>query len=174
MTDNKPIISLIAAMDKNQLIGVDNSLPWKLPADMKWFIANTKNKPIIVGRKTYESFGAKPLKDRKNIVITRDPNYNGNGATVVTSPVLAIFEAINSKSSSNKQEVMVIGGASFYKHFMPIADKLYLTKINGEFNGDAWFPKIDLDLWQEISCEHHKADDKNSHDYSFYTYQRIT
>jgi len=170
--NSKPTISIIAAMDNNNLIGVKNGLPWKLPADMKWFVANTKNKPVIVGRKTYESFGAKPLKDRTNIVISRDPNYQGNGAIVVSSPVLAIFEAINSNKKKLANEVMIIGGASFYKHFLPIADKLYITKINGEFEGDVWFPKIDPQLWQESSCEHFKADANNSHDYSFYTYQK--
>jgi len=157
---------MIAAMDENRLIGVENSLPWKLPADMKWFVANTKHKPIIVGRKTYESFGGKPLKERLNIVISRDESYQGNGATVVNSPEQAI------EAAAGVEEVMLIGGASFYEYFMPLADKLYLTRIHGKFKGDAWFPDINESQWDEIMCEHHKADEKNSHDYSFYIYQR--
>ena len=176
MTNPTPVISLIAAMDNNRLIGVNNTLPWKLPADMKWFVENTKHKPIVVGRKTWESFGSRPLKDRSNIVISRNPDYKAKGATVVTSPVMAIYEAINAPANksgkNNEQEVMVIGGASFYEHFMPIANRLYITRIQGEFEGDAWFPEIDENLWQQTHVEHHKADRKNSHDYSFYIYQR--
>lgn len=170
---SKPTISLIVAMDNNRLIGVENKLPWKLPADMKWFVANTKNKAIIVGRKTYESFGGKPLKDRTNIVISRDPNYRGNGAIVVNSPALAVHEAVKSNQSRSTNEVMIIGGASFYKHYLPLSDKLYLTTVKAEFKGDAWFPKVDMQQWQEVSSEHFTADEKNSHDYSFYTYKRI-
>jgi len=159
-------ITMIAAMGENREIGLNNELLWHLPADMKHFRSTTMGKPIIVGRKTYESFGAKPLPGRLNIVISRDANYPGNGATVVTS----IEDAI--EAVKDVEEVMVIGGASFYEQFLPKTDQLILTFVHTNFKADAFFPEIDFSHWQEISREEHNADEKNKFDYSFVTYQR--
>ena len=154
-------ISMIAAMGDKHEIGLHNELLWHMPADMKHFRETTMGKPIIVGRKTYESFGAKPLPGRQNIVITRDPNYQGNGAEVVDS-IDAAFKAVG-----NIEEVMVIGGASFYEQALPMADRLYLTYVHSEFEADAWFPQFDKTEWVETSCEDHKADENNPYDYTF-------
>lgn len=160
------LISMIAAMGDAREIGLNNELLWRMPADMQHFKRTTMGKPIIVGRKTYESFGARPLPGRLNIVITRDANYVGNGATVVTS----IEDAIN--AAGNVEEVMVIGGASFYEQFLPIAHRLYITYVHGNFTADSWFPELDMSHWQEISREDYSADDKNPYGYSFVVLNR--
>ncbi len=160
------IISLIWAMDENRLIGVENRLPWKLPADMKWFRRNTLGKPIIMGRKTFDSFGGRPLPERTNIVVTRDRDYRAEGAVVVYS----IDEAL--KAAGDAEEVMIIGGASFYEQMLPRADRLYITLVHGQFEGDAWFPEFSMDEWQEVAREEHPVDEKNSVACSFLSYQR--
>ena len=161
-----PTISLIWAMDNNRLIGKDNSLPWKLPADMKWFRQHTLGKPIVMGRKTYESFGAKPLPDRTNIVITHDTQYHADGAVVVHS----IEDALQQAADAN--ELLVIGGASFYQQTLPLADRLYVTQVEGEFTGDTWFPAYNEAEWVEINRQYHPVDERNAHACSFITYAR--
>ena len=126
------IISLIAAIGKNRVIGKSNALPWKLPADMKHFQAMTKGKPVIMGRKTFESIG-RPLPDRINIIITRDENYKAEGCIVAHS----MEEAL--KAAENHKEAMIIGGSQIYKEFLPKANKMYLTSIDADFEGDAYF-----------------------------------
>ncbi|MDH3355726.1 MAG: dihydrofolate reductase [Chromatiales bacterium] len=160
------LISLIWAMDENGLIGVDNSLPWKLPADMQWFRKNTLGKPIVMGRKTFESFGGRALPQRTNIVITRDQNYQVEGAVIVHS----IDEAI--AAAEDVAELMVIGGSSFYEQMLPQADRLYVTRVHGEFDGDAWFPEVDWSQWKESNRATSEIDDKNSYPCSFVEYQR--
>jgi len=160
------IISMIAAMGKNRELGLNNELLWKLPADMKFFRETTMGKPIIVGRKTYESFGGKPLPGRKNIVITTASDYQSEGSTVVHSIEDAITEA------GDVEEIMIIGGASFYQQMLPKSDRLYLTYVNGEFKADSWFPEFDSTQWIEKSRKDCKADEKNSYDYSFVVFER--
>ena len=160
------IISIITAMDKNQLIGKDNALPWKIPADLQFFKKVTMSKPIIMGRKTFESIG-RPLPGRQNIVITRDESYTADGCDVVYS----IDDAIS--LAGDIDEVMVIGGANIYQQFLEKCDRLYLSRVLGEFEGDAWFPEIDFNVWRLIEKEDHKADEKNECDYSFQIYERI-
>lgn len=162
------MISLIWAMADDRVIGIENRLPWKLPADMKWFRQHTLGKPIIMGRKTFESFGGKPLPQRTNIVITKDEGYQADGIVVVHS----IEEAL--KAAGEVEEVMIIGGMSFYLQMLPRADKLYMTLIHERFAGDAWFPELDLNQWQELEREDHQADEKNPHAYSFVTMTRKT
>lgn len=164
--DTKQIISLIWAMDDNRLIGQDNRLPWKLPADMKWFRQNTLGKPIIMGRKTYQSFGSKPLPERTNIVITRDPDYQSEGAVIVHS----IEEAI--QQANNAPELMVIGGATLYEQMLAQADRLYVTRVLGQFEGDAWFPAYNEAEWREIETLEHPADERNAHACRFTRYER--
>jgi len=155
------IVSLIWAMAKNRVIGIENRLPWKLPADMKWFRQHTLGKPIIMGRKTFESFGGKPLPDRTNIVITQDPNYQAENISVAHS----IDEALS--LCGDVKEVMIIGGMSLYKQTLPIADRLYRTVVDTEPEGDAWFPDFDLGQWSETEKHIHAADDKNAYQIEF-------
>ena len=154
-------ISMIAAMADDRVIGINNSLPWKLPNDMKWFRQQTMGKPIVMGRKTFESFGAKPLPGRSNIIITRDKNYQAADCIVVHS----IDEAID--AAGDVAEIMIIGGASFYEQMLPRADRLYLTFVHTKVNGDAWFPDWDKNDWQEVERIDHEADEKNPHAHSF-------
>jgi len=154
-------ISMIAAMADDRVIGIDNTLPWKLPNDMKWFRQQTMGKPIVMGRKTFESFGAKPLPGRSNIIITRDKNYQAVDCIVVHS----IDEAID--AAGDVAEIMIIGGASFYEQMLPRADRLYLTFVHTKVNGDAWFPDWDKNDWQEVEHIDHEADEKNPHAHSF-------
>ncbi len=159
------MISLIWAMADDRVIGVKNRLPWKLPADMQWFRKQTMGKPIVMGRKTFESFGGKPLPGRKNIVITGDTRYQVEGAQVAHS----IDEAL---AVADADEVMIIGGESFYRQMLPRADRLYMTLIHDRFEGDAWFPEFDLGEWREVVREDHAADEKNPHPYSFVILER--
>lgn len=160
------IISFVVAMGKNRVIGKDNSLPWEMPADMKRFKELTTEKPIIMGRKTFESIG-RPLPNRTNIIITRDENYKAEGCIVVHS----IDEAL--KAAEGNEEVMVIGGAQIYKEFLPTANKIYLTIIDNDFEGDAYFPEYNEDEWKEVKREKHEADKENKYSYTFIDLQRF-
>ena len=160
-------IALIAAMTDDRVIGIENRLPWKLPADMKWFRQHTLGKPIVMGRKTFESFGSKPLPERLNIVITRDRNYRAEGAVVVHD----IDEAL--AAAGDAEEVMIIGGASFYEQMLPQADRLYLTFVHADVKGDAWFPEFDRSQWREVFREDHEADEKNPYGYRFVILERV-
>ena len=152
---------MIAAMTEDRVIGIKNTLPWKLPNDMKWFRQHTLGKPIIMGRKTFESFGAKALPQRTNIIITRDEDYQASDSIVVHS-VDAALEA-----AGDVEEVMIIGGASFYEQMLPKADRLYLTFVHATLDGDAWFPEINNADWNKVEKINHKSDDKNRYAHSF-------
>ena len=158
-------LSIITAMDQNRLIGRDNALPWHLPADLAFFKKTTLGKPILMGRKTYESIG-RPLPGRQNIIISRDPNYRIDGCDTATG----IEQAL--EMIKNQPEAMLIGGSSLYQQTIDLADKLYITFIHSQFEGDAWFPEIPSQNWVESAREDHSADDKNAYDYSFVTYLR--
>lgn len=159
-------ISLIAAMARNRVIGIENRLPWKLPADMKWFRQHTLGKPIVMGRKTFESFGGRPLPERHNIVITRDSHYQAEGASVVHTIDAAIAAA------GDVEELMIIGGASFYEQMLPVADRMYLTFVDMQVEGDAWFPAYDESEWRQVERHDHLPDDKNPCAYSFVIFER--
>ncbi|WP_455206407.1 type 3 dihydrofolate reductase [Kaarinaea lacus] len=161
------IVSLIWAMAKNRVIGIENRLPWKLPADMQWFRRHTLGKPIIMGRKTFESFGGKPLPDRRNIVVTQDPNYQPANTLAAHS----IDEALT--LCGDAEEVMIIGGMSLYKQTLPIANRLYRTVVDAEPEGDAWFPDFDLSHWVEIEKYNYVADEKNAYNCEFSILKRI-
>ncbi len=160
------IISMIAAMAKNNVIGIKNGLPWDLPADMKHFREITSGKTVIMGARTFESIG-KALPKRRNIVITLDKNQIAEGAEIVFS----LDEAI--ESCKNEGEVMIIGGASIYRQFLPKAQRVYLTVIDGKFEGDAFFPEMDMNEWKIVNEEKHEADEKNSHPYTFKVFERV-
>jgi len=156
----KPIISLVAAMAKNRVIGKDNGMPWHLPADLKHFKAVTLGKPIIMGRKTYESIG-RPLPGRQNIVISRNPDYQASGCDTVTSIESAIDLV------ADVEEVMIIGGGFLYSQVLPQANKLYLTFIDSEIDGDTQFPEYEHLSLTEIKRESFKADERNPYDLDF-------
>jgi len=159
------MISLIWAMDKNRVIGNANAIPWNMPIDMKRFVALTKGRPVIMGRKTFQSIG-KALPNRTNIIVTTDRKFTAHDCIVAHSVDAAIDVA------GHDDEIMVIGGADIYRQFLPRAERLYITIIEHEFDGDAHFPEFDIDEWIEIEKEKHAADDKNKFDCTFLTYQR--
>ena len=153
------IISLIAAMAADRVIGMENAMPWHLPADLAWFKRNTLNKPVIMGRKTFESIG-RPLPGRLNIVISSQPG-NHEGVTWVTS----VEDALSTAGSV--EEVMVIGGGRVYTQFLNRANRLYLTHIDAEVEGDTQFPDYEPDEWESVFSEFHDADEANTHGYCF-------
>ncbi|MDH5387013.1 MAG: type 3 dihydrofolate reductase [Gammaproteobacteria bacterium] len=158
------MLSLIAAMDNNRLIGKNNGLPWHLPADLAYFKSVTMAKPIMMGRKTFDSIG-RPLPGRQNIVLTRS-DAEIEGVTVVHS----IKEAIS--AAGDAEEVMVIGGSAIYELVLPEVQRMYLSFIDGEFEGDAWFPEFNDKDWEIIDEKEQEPDEKNGHACRFVTYQR--
>jgi dihydrofolate reductase len=158
-------LSLIAAMDDNRLIGNKNKLPWHQPADLAFFKRTTMGKPIVMGRKTFESIG-KPLPGRRNIVITRDPGFSAAGCEVANC-----IEAAMSLTKDD-DEAMLIGGASLYQQTIARAMQLYITRIHHSFVGDTWFPEIDLHEWKEVNREDFDANHDNHYAYSFIKYVR--
>lgn len=158
-------LAAIVAMSENRVIGKDNRLPWHLPADLRHFKEITMGKPILMGRKTYESIGH-ALPGRVNVVITRDAQFRACGCVVACS----IDTALSSVSYSD--EVIVIGGALLYQHMMPLFQRIYLTIVHHDFEGDAYFPELDFSEWEEATREDHKADEENGYPYSFITLNR--
>lgn len=159
------MIALIYASDTRGLIGRDNDLPWRLPADLRHFKRTTMGKPLIMGRKTHESIG-RALPGRLNIVVTRQRDYLAEGCTVVHSVDAARAAA------HDAEELMVIGGAEIYRLFLPAADRIYHTEIQGEFEGDTYFPAFDRSEWTEASRVRHAADERNAHAYAFVILER--
>ena len=147
-------ISLIVAMSRNRVIGKNKKMPWHLPAELRYFKQVTMGKPIVMGRKTFEAIG-RVLPGRQNIVITRDPDFSFEGVEVVRS----LDEAIN--VAGHAEEIMIIGGAHLYQQVMDRADRLYLTLIEADIEGDTFFPEYDKNEWQEVKSDYRKADDKN-------------
>ncbi|MHB8535168.1 MAG: type 3 dihydrofolate reductase [Sulfuricaulis sp.] len=160
-----PRVSLIAAMAENRVIGVDNTLPWRLPADLKHFRLTTIGHHVIMGRRNYESIG-KPLPERHNIVVTRNPDFRAPGCAVAHSVEQALA------SAQNDTEVFIIGGAEIYRLAFDRADRLYLTLVHAAIHGDTYFPDFDAGQWHETGRERHTADEKNPHAYTFLTYDR--
>lgn len=169
MSQPKPFLSVIAAMARHRVIGRDNALPWHLPADLQHFKATTLGKPMIMGRKTWESLPGL-LPGRPHIVITRDPDYHAEGAQIAHSLPQAINLAAAHMGATG--ELMLIGGANLYAQALPLADRLYLTEVDAEVEGDAWFPDVDLSDWSLVSREDHVADARNRYPYRFLSYQR--
>ncbi len=159
------MISLIAAMDENRLIGRDRGMPWRLPADLRHFKRLTMGHHVIMGRKTYETLPG-PLPGREIIVVTRSSDYlpeHGRAAHTIEE-ALAM--------SAEDDERFVAGGAEIYRHTLPLAGRLYLTEIHAAFQGDTWFPDCDLSGWNLVSREDHEPDEKNRWAYSFLLYER--
>ena len=158
-------LSLIWAMDSNRLIGNANTLPWYLPADLAFFKRTTLGKPVLMGRKTYQSIG-KPLPGRHNIVITRDPGFCTAGCDIASGIDAAL------RLCADAEEVMLIGGASLYEQTIDLASKLYITRVHGEFEGDTWFPEFNIDAWNIVSREDFEVDQANPYPYSLVKYVR--
>ncbi|MDD9266363.1 dihydrofolate reductase [Paenibacillus sp. GCM10023248] len=157
-------ISFIFAMDRNRAIGVNNTLPWHLPADLKFFKAVTMGHPILMGRKTYESIG-KPLPGRRNIVLTQNPAYRAEGCEVIHS----VSEAVQ---AFRDEELFVIGGAEIFRLFASEVDRMYITFIEHEFAADTYMSELDLSDWTLVSSEQGERNEKNPYEYYFRIYQR--
>ncbi len=160
------MISFLWAQDENGLIGNNNDLPWRLPADLKYFKETTMGHPIVMGRKTYESIG-RPLPGRTNIILTRDQDYQAEGCLVFHARE-DLLEWIKEKGS----EVFITGGSEIFKLFLEDADRLYVTKIGATFEGNTYFPELDWKKWRLVSAEEGPKDEKNPYDYEFQIYER--
>jgi len=163
-------LSMIVAVAENGVIGRNNSLPWYLPNDLKYFKQTTMGKPVIMGRKTYESIG-KPLPGRTNIVITRQADYQPEGVKVVNSVEAAKELAESVCLIDGQDEAMIMGGAEIYALSLPYTDRLYLTEVHADVQGDAFFPEYDKSRWQEVAREDFAAEGPNPYSYSFVVYE---
>ncbi len=197
-------ISIISALAENRVIGNKNTLPWHLPADFKYFKEKTLNKTIVLGLNTFKSIGEKPLPHRKHIILHTDPNYKVPENCFLATSIDQALELSRSlcdtasridkseiyqsgQKKSEDCELMVCGGASVYKQFLPLADRLYLTYIHHSFEGDTFFPEIDMNQWKEVSRQDHQPDDlpapaganaggqagKNKYAYSFVVLEKL-
>lgn len=161
-------LSLLAALSTNNVIGRNNDVPWHLSTDLKFLKSKTMGHHVIMGRKTYESVG-RPLPGRTNVVITRQEGYAPEGVTVVHS----LEDAIHLAEGSGDDEVFVLGGAEIYAQAMHRADRMYLTRVHAEVEGDTWFPDFDdVSEWHLVDAEHFDADEKNEYPFSFLRYER--
>ncbi|HLG79650.1 MAG TPA: dihydrofolate reductase [Bradyrhizobium sp.] len=165
-------IVLIAAVADNGVIGAGNTIPWRLKSDMVRFKAMTMGRPVVMGRKTYESLPRRPLPGRTNIVITRDAAYRAEGAVVTTSFESAGLVARGDALRRGVREIAIIGGAEIYAQFVAAADRLEITEVHLRPEGDTRFPPIDADLWQEVARERHPAGPGDSAEFSYVTYRR--
>lgn len=164
------LISLIAAVARNGVIGKDNTLPWHLPSDLAYFRRTTIGHHVIMGRKTFEEFGiGKPLPKRTNVVITRHLNRPISGCYLVGS----LNDAFDFARNNGETEAFVIGGGQIYQLALPLAQRIYLTYIEAEPDGDTFFPIIDPKEWREIKREEHPADERNPYEYAFAVLERV-
>ncbi len=154
-------LTLVVAVARNGVIGKDNGLPWRLPEDLKHFKRTTLGKPCIMGRKTWESIGARPLPGRPNIVVTRDTGYQAEGATVAHSLEAAL------QAAQPAEEIMLIGGAQLFAQAMTDAHRIVLTEVHAEPEGDTHFPPFDEGDWTEVWREDHGADERHTYPYAF-------
>jgi dihydrofolate reductase len=161
------ILSFIVAAGENNVIGKDNQLPWHLPSDMKYFKNQTWGMTVIMGRKSLESLG-KPLKGRKNIVVSRNKDWQPEGALVAHS----IEEAIELAKQTGVKEIFIIGGAQVFKTSMPLVQRIYLTRIHHSFEGDAFFPELSPAEWQLVKSHFYAADEKNQYSHTFEVWER--
>lgn len=159
------MISLVVAMARNGVIGRDNALPWRLPEDLKHFKAVTLGRPVLMGRKTFDSIG-KPLPGRTNLVLTRDGGWRADGVVVVHS----VREAL--ERAHDAPELAGIGGADVFRMLLPLASRIYLTRIEAEIPGDTVFPPVDLSRWVELDSRKFAADERNAYDMTFMTLER--
>ena len=170
MEDNNEVtVALIAALASNGVIGKDNALPWRLPEDMKFFKRVTMGKPVVMGRKTYESIG-RPLPGRHNIVVSRQRDLDIDGVSVTHTLADAIVLARTAATAKGVSELMIVGGAELYAQALPMAQKMYLTRVLSTVDGDAFFPEVDWSNWNLVWREQHSAGENNPYDYAFEMY----
>lgn len=165
------ILSIIVAMAHNRVIGLNNQMPWHLPADLAWFKKNTLNKPVIMGRKTFESIG-KPLPNRHNIIISRQIQTS-DSLTSNINWVKSIDAAILLAKEQNSDEAFIIGGGNIYNQALPLVSRLYLTHIDANLQGDTHFPDYESEQWKVIYQENHPLDDRNPYPYQFQVLEKI-
>ncbi|MFC4686989.1 dihydrofolate reductase [Epilithonimonas pallida] len=161
------MITIIAAIGNNNALGKDNRLIWHLSKDLKRFKTLTEHHPVVMGRKTYESIG-KALPNRTNIVVSRKENWFEENILIVST----LKEAIKFAKKID-EDIFIIGGGDIYGQTIELADRLEITRVNGDFEADTFFPQIDPETWQKTDEECHSKDDKNDHDFCFQTYKRI-
>ena len=164
------IVSMIAAMSKNRIIGKDNDLPWHLPDDFQFLKDQTKGHHVIMGRRNYESLPHKfkPLPHRVNIVLTRNESFEAEGTIVMES----LVDALETARLQGDEEPFIIGGGQIYKLGLAHADRIYLTEIDAEIEGDTYFPEFDKEVWKEVERRHHPADDRHAFAFDFVTYEK--
>jgi dihydrofolate reductase len=162
------IISQIVAISRNRVIGKDNKLPWHMPDDLAYFFRMTRGRHIIIGRKNFEANG-KALPDRVNIVVTRRNDYEAPGCIIVHSPENAIQYA----RSAGEKEAFISGGSGIYRATLDITDRIYLTLIDAEVEGDVFYPKLNMNQWRTVSEIKHKADARNKYDYTYFIFERL-
>ncbi|MGR8918092.1 MAG: type 3 dihydrofolate reductase [Gammaproteobacteria bacterium] len=160
-----PRLSIVVALDRARTIGRDGTLPWHLPDDLRRFKAITMGKPIVMGRRTFESIG-RPLPGRRNVVLSASAGFAAEGCEVFRSlgDALGALDAV--------EEIMIVGGAALYGEALPRASRLYLTEVDAEVDGDVQFPAYDPDAWREVSCEVHAADERHAHAFRFRVLER--
>jgi dihydrofolate reductase len=167
------IISIIVAISKNQVIGKNNQLIWHLPKDMKFFMDTTMDTVVIMGRKNYESIPKKyrPLKNRKNVIITRNKSYKAEGCTIVNS----IDESLKVVNNIENKKIFVIGGGEIYKKFLEkgLIDRMYITHIDQYFDGDTFFPEVNYESWKSYEILEHSKDEVNPHDFKIMVYDKL-
>jgi dihydrofolate reductase len=162
------IISQIVAISRNRVIGKDNKLPWHMPDDLAYFFRMTRGRHIIIGRKNFEANG-KALPDRVNIVVTRRNDYEAPGCIIVHSPENAIQYA----RSAGEKEAFISGGSGIHRATLDITDRIYLTLIDAEVEGDVFYPKLNMNQWRTVSEIKHKADARNKYDYTYFIFERL-
>lgn len=160
-------VSAIVAIARNLAIGKDNQIPWYLPADLQYFKQTTLHRHVIMGRRSFESIG-RPLPKRVNVVVTRDPFFVATGCVVVHS----VEEALSLAAQNQEEEVFIIGGGEIYRRSWPYLDRVYVTEVEADVEGDVFFPKISEEEWTLVSSESHPADEKNSVPYTFKVLER--
>ncbi|HMB69842.1 MAG TPA: dihydrofolate reductase [bacterium] len=166
------ILSCIAAMSENRVIGVNGKLPWRLPSDLAWFKRTTMGHPILMGRRTWESVGSRPLPGRTSVVVTSRRDYAvPPGALTATSLEDALSQAAEAPGA---EEVFVVGGGLLYRDAVPRADRLYLTTVHANVDGDTRFPPLDEPAWKLIFEERRSADERNAYDHTFRVYDRVS
>lgn len=161
-------ISIIVAASENNVIGINNMLPWRLPTDLKYFKSTTLGKPIVMGRKTFESLG-KPLPGRPNIVITRQKEFQPEGAYVVGS----VEEGIEKAKLFGGDELFITGGSQIFEQAWPLVERIYLTRVYAVVHGDAFFPQLDGAEFELVTDERHEADEKNQYSFAFQVWERV-
>ena len=167
-----PHLALVVARARNGVIGRDGQLPWRLKSDMAWFKANTLGKPVIMGRKTWESLPKKPLPGRTNIVLSRDQSFETIGALVCETFSEAVQIAREQAAEDGVDEVCVIGGSTLFEAALPKAKRLYITEVEADVAGDVSFPVFDQNAWMEISRESHPAGEQDEYPFTFRVLER--